>query len=166
MRAEATSKLVPVIVAESPFASESRELIAEMGALISQLYPEDGDAYDTPPPALAQGGAFLVARVRGIAAGCGGVVPIDPEMGRHARPVELKRMFVRPGFRGMGVARQILQALEDTARRQSATAILAHCGPRQPEALRLYAANGFVQCGAFAAYAEHPLSIFLEKRLT
>ena len=38
-------------------------------------------------------------------------------------------------------------------------------GVKQPEALTLYSAAGFVEISPFGAYGPDPLSVFMEKRL-
>jgi GNAT superfamily N-acetyltransferase len=61
---------------------------------------------DFAPP----GGAFLVGYVDGIPACCGGV----KGLGDHT--AEIKRMYVAPEFRGRGLARALIDALEGAAR--------------------------------------------------
>ena len=55
---------------------------------------------------------YLAAVVGGRAVGCGGLQALDAGTG------ELKRMYVRPAYRGRGIARQLLVALEELAFRQ------------------------------------------------
>jgi GNAT superfamily N-acetyltransferase len=52
--------------------------------------------------------AFFVARHEGIPAGCGGIKLFGTEYG------ELKRMYVRPRFRGLGIGRLLLDRLSNT----------------------------------------------------
>ena len=61
---------------------------------------------DFSPP----GGAFVVGLLDGVPACCGGVKALGGGAG------EIKRMYVVPGFRGRGLARALVRALEDTAR--------------------------------------------------
>jgi GNAT superfamily N-acetyltransferase len=54
-------------------------------------------------------GTFLLVRLNGEPVGCGGLKPISKEA------AYLKRMWIAPGARGLGVARRLLSALEDSA---------------------------------------------------
>src|SRR3954467_12410523 len=64
------------------------------------------DAWMFEPP----DGAFLAARIDGRAVGGGGIARFDATRG------ELKRMYVEPGSRGLGIGGRLLAALEDEAR--------------------------------------------------
>jgi putative acetyltransferase len=102
---------------------------------------------------------FVVARDHdGAAVGCGALV-LGPDAG------ELKRMFVRPEHRAQGVAARVLATLEIEAMKRACRLLQLETGPHQAEALAFYQKHGFQLCGAFADYAEHPLSVFMQKRL-
>ena len=94
------------------------------------------------------------------AIGCGAVRLID------SRPAEIKRMYVVPGMRGRGIARQVLDALELEARRLRAARLLLETGTRQPEAIALYTRAGFSETGPFGEYRPSPLNTFMEKALS
>jgi putative acetyltransferase len=145
---------------ESPDQPDAVALIAELDRYQSGLYPpESHHALDLTSVA-EQGLLFVLARDdAGQAVGCGAVV-LAPEYG------ELKRMYVRPGQRGLGLAKKILQALESAALSADCTELKLESGPYQPEALGLYARCGFERCGPFGAYADDPLSVFMQKKLT
>ena len=84
----------------------------------------------------ADGGFFVIAYDGTIPAGCGGLRPLA------GRDTELKRMYVRASHRGRGVARQMLEFLEEQARRQGHTRMYLQTG--RPTACR----NGVVRkCG-------------------
>jgi GNAT superfamily N-acetyltransferase len=77
-------------------------------------------------------------------------------------------MYVAPTARGLGVGRQILNALEAEARRLGARRLVLETGPRQPEALALYAHAGFTQIPLFGEYLDTPhpdLSVCMAKDL-
>ncbi|MDO8800989.1 GNAT family N-acetyltransferase [Phenylobacterium sp.] len=154
--------MTPTLASEDPRAPDVAEMLAELAAYLEDLYPEDED--DPPAPwttdSLAAFGAFLVARIDGVPAACGGLAPMeDPQT------LEIVRMYVRPAHRGLGLAGQILAALETEARARGATTLLLRCGPRQPAALKLYARTGYTQRAAFAQHREHETNVFLEKGL-
>jgi putative acetyltransferase len=152
------------IAAENPRAEESLVLIDEMTEFSVRTYPEDAENGITlATPVDLMRGVFVVARLAGWPAGICAVLehpPVDDE------PVmELKRMYVRKEARGRRIAEHMLRWLEIQARIRGARKIVLLCGPRQPEALRLYERCGYSRRSAFGKYEEHPLSIFFEKRL-
>lgn len=74
------------------------------------------------------------------------------------RVVELKRMFVRAPYRRRGYARHLLDALEDRVRQAGARVVVLETGIRQPEAMALYEAAGYVPVTVFGPYAGSPLA--------
>lgn len=85
------------IQAERPDSSDALALIGELEAELEPLYPPESQHGYSVEQLIAAGVAFFVVRVNGEAAGCGGI-QFYPDYG------ELKRMYVRPAFRGMGLA--------------------------------------------------------------
>jgi putative acetyltransferase len=153
---------IVTLALEDPRAPAGGALIAELKAFLDPLYPEDADEPPSPWTVedVARTGAFVVARVAGEPAGCAGLVPV-------AEPgaLEIVRMYVRPGHRGRRIADRLLAEIETQARAQGATALMLRCGPRQPQALRVYERNGYTPRPAFAHHREHPTNVFYGKRL-
>ena len=87
--------------------------------------------------ATQAGGAFLVARLEGNAIGCGSLKALDASTG------EIKRMWVAPDARGMGLARRLLEALEQEARRLGLTRIVLDTNRSLVEAQSLYRKAGY-----------------------
>ena len=107
--------------------------------------------------------SFFIARLDDDAVGCGGIAFEDGF-------AELKRMYVRPGARGSGVARAILARLEQEARSRGVTRVTLETGDAQLAAIRFYERAGFTRCAAFGAYTAMPpasieRSVFFEKNL-
>lgn len=98
--------------------------------------------------------------MNGILAGCGGEQLFGPAYG------EIKRMYVRPQFRGLGLGKLMLYHLADYARHQGVAVLRLETGLYQPEAIGLYERCGFQRIPPFGAYQADPLSVFYEKRLT
>jgi GNAT superfamily N-acetyltransferase len=141
---------------EDPVA---RELVARVQQEYVGLYGGPDAAVVDPTDFAPPAGLFLVARVRGTPAGCGGWRVHAPGV------VEVKRVFVAPAFRRRGLAQALVSALEDGARRVGHRAVVLNTGTRQPEALALYAALGYRPVPAFGVYADAPGAVFLGKDL-
>jgi DNA-binding MarR family transcriptional regulator/GNAT superfamily N-acetyltransferase len=111
------------------------------------------DAEELSEPA----GLLLVARLRGEPIGCGALKLHDGE------PAEIKRMWVAPAARGLGVGRRILGALEEHARRRGVGIVRLETNRSLREAGRLYRSAGYAEVDAFndEPYAHH----WFEKRL-
>lgn len=150
---------------EDPHAADSEALHAEMSAFVEGTYPEDAEngIVPTSTDALAQQGVLIIARVDGAPAGSGALMAHDPVDGLRA--MEVKRVMVRPQYRGLGIARGVMAKVESVARERSTEKLVLMCGPRQPEALRLYETCGYAKRSAYGKHVEHPLSIFFEKHL-
>ncbi|HSV50805.1 MAG TPA: GNAT family N-acetyltransferase [Burkholderiaceae bacterium] len=147
------------IALESPDQPEVIHLIAELDAYQDTLYPPES-RHLLGLEALKQANVlFVVARdATGQAVGCGAIV-VAPEYG------ELKRMYVHPRCRGQGVAKAVLGLLESEASALGCKLLKLETGPRQPEALGLYASYGYELRGPFGKYTDDPLSVFMQKRI-
>ena len=88
-------------------------------------------------------GHLLLAYVRGELAGCGAIRPFaDAEDGNAC---EMKRLYVRPGFRGLGLGRILAKALFDEAHRIGYSTMLLDTLDDMEAARELYATLGFVE---------------------
>jgi DNA-binding MarR family transcriptional regulator/GNAT superfamily N-acetyltransferase len=106
------------------------------------------------PPA----GYCVVARLRGGPVGCGALKL------HGAAAAELKRMWVDPASRGLGVGWRVLDRLEALARDAGAAALRLETNRALREAIALYRRAGFVEVAPFSddPYADH----WFEKSLT
>jgi GNAT superfamily N-acetyltransferase len=84
---------------------------------------------------------------------------IEPGVG------EIKRMYVCPAARGLGIGRAVLDALEAEARALGLTRLVLETGVRQPEAIALYERVGYARIAAFGEYVDSPLSVCMGKDL-
>jgi DNA-binding MarR family transcriptional regulator/GNAT superfamily N-acetyltransferase len=98
----------------------------------------------------APAGKFLVARLRGEPIGCGGLI-LYPDA-----PL-IKRMWVAPAARGLGLGRRLLQELERLARETGARTIRLDTNRVLHEAIRLYRSAGYQEVPRFSdePYAHH-----------
>ncbi|HUR53169.1 MAG TPA: GNAT family N-acetyltransferase [Gemmataceae bacterium] len=142
-----------------PTTPEVAELLAALDVYQTALYPP-ASAHLLPAAALAASdAAFLGVFADERLVGCGGYINRAGEYG------ELKRMFVCPEARGLGIGRRLLAALEGHAAAAGLTVLRLETGVSQPEAIRLYERAGYERRGPFGEYAADPLSVFMEKRL-
>jgi ribosomal protein S18 acetylase RimI-like enzyme len=149
------------IVEAKPDGDEAAALIAELDAqLDAHGYPAASRHGYSVEKLLREAVAFFVIRCDGVAAGCGGVQRYGTEY------AELKRMYVRPSFRRLGLGRAILDHLADHARRGGAAALRLETGIHQEAAIALYESFGFGRRAPFGEYREDPLSLFFEMKLT
>ena len=141
-------------------AEESRPLIAELWAEIDQLY---GNEVPTAPDlsGMRQTGAvFVLAREDGQAIGCAALRPLSRDV------AEVKRMYVQPHARRAGVARAIMNALDQLAREAGFSEIWLETGLRQPAAIALYESLGYTRIAGFGDYKDEPTSVCYGKRLS
>jgi GNAT superfamily N-acetyltransferase len=137
-------------------AAEMRELYWDIGGgldLDAPDMPKAGPAELGPP-----GGTFLVGYTPDGVAVCGGGLKRLPD-----GACEIKRMYVVPDVRGRGVARALLAALEDAARRLGYRVARLDTGHRQAHAQRMYEAQGYRRIANFNG---NPVATFFgEKQL-
>lgn len=147
------------ITQERPDTPDAISLITELEALLEPLYPSESRHGFSVDMLIAQNVAFFVLRSNEIPACCGGIKLVDTEYG------ELKRMYVRPQFRGCGFAKLMLNHLADYAQAQGITVLRLETGIHQREAIGLYEQQGFVRIPPFGPYTDDPVSLCYEKRL-
>lgn len=104
------------------------------------------DAELTPPAGL-----LLVATLHAEPVGCG-ALKFHPDA-----PAELKRMWVAPTVRGLGLGRRLLAALESEASAAGARAVRLETNRSLDEAISLYRSAGYQETSAFndETYAHH-----------
>lgn len=118
-------------------------------------------AQDFQPPQ----GQFLLGYLYGQAVAMGGWRTLSAGLDGAERPVELKRMFVRPEQQGRGFGLQILQALERSAAGAGADWVVLETGRPQVRAVQLYRAAGYREVAPFGYFACMPLSMHLGRPL-
>lgn len=86
-------------------------------------------------------GALLMASVDGIPAGCCAIRPLDTA--DYANACEMKRLFVRPEFRRLGLGRQLTEQTMDLARMAGYDCLLLDTLNDMESARALYQELGF-----------------------
>ena len=147
------------IVQERPDTADALQLIAELESILVPLYPQESRHGYSVDKLLREEVAFFVMRHDGLPAGCGGIQLFGHEYG------EVKRMYVRPQFRGLGLGRLMLEQLAEYGRQRGVAVLRLETGIHQAAAIRLYEQFGFQRIPPFGPYREDPLSLCFEKRL-
>jgi putative acetyltransferase len=148
------------IVKVSPDSEDAVRLTGELDAhLWAHPYPPQSRHAFSVEKMLREGVIFFITHYEGQLAGCGGIKIFDGDYG------EVKRMFVRPEFRGKGLGKAMLGHLADYARGKNLDLLRLETGIYEVEAIGLYLRFGFERRTPFGEYVEDPLSIYLEKKI-
>ena len=91
--------------------------------------------------------------------GCGAFKEYDQ------KKVEIKRMFVRPEYRGLGIGLNILKELELWASELNYSECILETGKNQPEAIRLYQKAGYAIIKNYGQYENIENSICMTKAI-
>lgn len=148
-----------VISLERPDSDDARVLITELDAYLIPLSPKESRHGYPFEKLLKEDVPFFIIRADGFPVGCGGVKLFGSDYG------EIKRMYVRPQFRGLGFAKLMLDHLADYARNRGVATLRLETGISQLEAIGLYERAGFQSIPPFGEYKPDPLSRFYEKRI-
>lgn len=93
------------------------------------------------------------------AVGCIGLIPFGPGTG------EIKRVFVRWGWRGRGISQALLAAIEERARAMGYERVCLETGQPQVAAVKLYEGAGYERIAPFGKWADDPLTVCFGKEL-
>ncbi|MCX5381929.1 GNAT family N-acetyltransferase [Streptomyces sp. NBC_00083] len=147
---------------------DARKLNDQVQLEYVERYGDGGDVtYLEPAMFLPPRGLYLIAYD-----GAGRPVATGGWRGQEANEenyrdgdAELKRMYVVPEARGLGLARRILAALEADARAAGRTRMVLETGIKQPEAIALYTSTGYEPCEKFGHYRTYESSRCFAKAL-
>ena len=107
--------------------------------------------------------ATVLVHVDGEAAGCGAL----RDASAHGEgTAELKRLFVRPAFRGRGLAGVVVGELERFARSSGVERIILETGDRLTAAIALYSSRGYDRIPNYGPYADDPSSFCFARDLS
>ena len=146
-----------VVVREAPDTEDAEALVLELEDHLAERYPAESRHGYSVARLLEQKVAFFVARVDGAPAACGGVQLVGAEYG------EIKRMWVRPQFRRLGLGRAVLEHLRAAhARARSGRA--APRNRRRPGSRDTRSTSNSDSGGSrpFPPYRDDPLSLCFE----
>lgn len=94
-----------------------------------------------PGEYAAPDGTLLLAMVDDAVAGCCALRPLDAA--DYANACEIKRLYVRPAFRGLGLGRDLAERILDTARQAGYRSVLLDTLDEMETARALYQDLGF-----------------------
>lgn len=132
-------------IALRPAVADSVESVRLLAAYVAELVSlgvtlNHGWAGGVTPDQLASPhGAWLVGWRGDEAVACGGVRLLSPGV------CEIKRMYVDPSARGVGLARRLLTALEEAGLTLGARVARLDTGRDMAPAVGLYRATGYVE---------------------
>jgi putative acetyltransferase len=152
---------MPITIVEArPDSADAIELIAELDETLAPFYPVESRHGYSVEKLLNEGVAFFVLRRDDVAAGCGGVQLFGTDY------AELKRMYVRPEYRGLGLGKRLVNHLAAYSRQRGITVLRLETGIYQEAAVALYEQMGFKRIPPFGNYREDPVSLCYEKQLS
>jgi putative acetyltransferase len=114
----------------------------------------EGEVRSLPGPYAPPHGALLLGVVGGEAAGCAGLRPLADGMG------ELKRLFVRQGYRRSGLGRGLVERVVSIARANRCPALVLDTLPEMELAQRLYRDMGFRETGPYGDHQSPGMRYF------
>ncbi|MFF1627733.1 GNAT family N-acetyltransferase [Streptomyces sp. NPDC058272] len=158
--AERLLRLAAITVERVDGASrDARDCLAAYAVDIDERFPEGFDPASLVRPEEVSGdaGAFLVAYEEGRPVGCGALRRLEPEVG------EIRHVWVHPAARRLGLARRILDGLEDQATERGCEVVRLDTHAVLTEAQAMYRACGYTEIPRYDdnVYAAH----WFEKRL-
>jgi GNAT superfamily N-acetyltransferase len=154
----ANDSLTVSVRAEDPAGVDALVLVAELSAVLTALTGASGQASFDVSDVQGPRACFALARdAQGRALGCGALRPLAGDT------AEVKRMFARPGTRGVGSA--VLRFLEDEAARWGYAVLRLSTRRVNERAVAFYESHGYRRIPGYGRYAGSKLSVCFEKRL-
>jgi len=101
----------------------------------------------------------LIAYEEEKAVGCGCLKQLEEDF------VEIKRMYLRPEYRGTGIASLMIRELQSWAKETGYTKTVLETGKGQPEAIRFYTKNGYYIIPNYGQYVGMENSVCMSKNL-
>jgi putative acetyltransferase len=149
-----------VIAIEPPRQDDIIDLMRQGDEFTLSLYPPESSHLLGVDDLERPGVTVFVARADGELLGMTALVD------RGDGTAELKRMFVLPPARGLGVGAALIRALEERAASDGIHTVQLETGPLQPDAIRLYERCGYGLIPNFGKYVGDPNSVCYERALT
>jgi putative acetyltransferase len=133
-------------------------LTSELDRLLAEINGEEHEFFDSHNRVDLQARVVL-AKVDGEHAGCGAFRACGD------KAIEIKRMFVRPAYRGKGLAQAILLELESWARELGYEQAILETSKQLISAVSLYRRSGYAVIPNYAPYEAVMTSVCMAKDL-
>jgi len=148
------------LAVEDPASADARTCLDRYYAELAERFERGYDPARSPTDPARMSpprGLFVVARLHGQAVGCGALL-LSPGVG------QIRRMWIDPAARGLGIGRRLLGELERLARQRRCRVLRLETNRALAEAQALYRSAGFRDIAPFndEPYAHH----WFEKALT
>ena len=154
----AADALSIAVSAEDPAGADALALVAELSAALTAITGAGGQASFDVSDVRGPRACFALARdAHGRALGCGALRPMEADV------AEVKRMFARPGTRGVGSA--VLRFLEGEAARCGYVALRLSTRRVNERAVAFYERHGYRRIPGYGRYAGSEASVCFEKAL-
>lgn len=130
-----------------PESAEAQRCLQAYVAELNERFPEGYGAGSLVDPGelRSEGGCLLVARSENRTAGCGVLRRLDSTCG------EIKHLWVSPAYRGLGLSRRLLSALETAAAERGFGKIRLDTHRALVEAVALYRSAGYKEIPAYGS---------------
>ena len=132
---------------ESPTSRDAQSCLSEYYRELSRRFQSGFDPSQSLSPSLDEflppDGIFLVMRLHGVPVACGGFKHTPPDA------AYLKRMWVAPGTRGLGLGMRLLKVLEERARSRGYRKAQLETNESLTEAHQLYRKCGYREVAPF-----------------
>jgi len=147
------------IATETPLSDDVRALVQALNEFTYELTPAEYRHHmSVEQMAQADTTLFVARDGNGATLGMGA-------LRRHAGVGEVKRMFVKPDARGLGVGGAILERIEALARQEGLSRVVLETGSNFDAAKRVYERGGFQTCEPVLDYPPSDWTAFYAKSL-
>ncbi len=136
-----------------------RKFCEELNKEFWVRYPDNQHNFE-PYNKVHESARIIVAYDDNTAIGCGSFRAM-----KERNTMEIKRMYVRPEWRGAGIARTILSELERWGGEEGYEQSVLETGVKQPEAIALYSRAGYSHIPNYSPYIDVKESICMKKKL-
>ena len=142
----------------NPRQADAAKLIRQLDEYQESMYPSESNHLDSLDELSKPNVDFLAAYADSEICGIGAVKVLS-DYG------EIKRLYVPEKHRGKGIAKEIVEELENCLVKRSIFTARLETGIHQHEAIDLYKRLGYLEVAPFGDYTKDPLSLFMEKKI-